>query len=180
MSNSCYFAIYIWIIDLEWILQSNSIHLNRHSASEAQVVPSVCMLQAHCWQCIYIYYQNTLTSYKSWWIYNHIPKGKRLSCHSPFQRQFIENLGKLNNLPRSHKESWGHLCLLSPGPVSQDISPPWQPEPALTGTRTDPCWDLWYWITVRSKLAGTRLLFILPRLWLTCIKYLLNELEESL
>lgn len=137
------------------------------------------MLQAHCWQHMYMYYQNTLTS-------------EHLSNFDEFiiiflrgwdkvaSALFSDNSEKLNNLPRSYKEPWGNLCLLSPGPVSQDDSPPWQSEPVVTGTWTDPCPDLWYWITVRSNPAGTKLLFILPRFWLTWIKSLMNELEKSL
>lgn len=115
--------------------------------------------------CLYVLpeHLSTWASDKHWWTYN-IPKGKRLSCHAPFQKQFIENSEKLNNLPRLYKESRGDLCLLSPDPVSQD-SLPWQPEPALTGTETDPCPDLQYWITVKSKPAGTKLLFHLDFDW---------------
>lgn len=121
---------------------------------------------------------NTRASYNHWWICIPIPRGKRLSCNSPFQRQFIENSEKLNNLLRSCKESWGAF-------VSWVLfwchnSPPWQPEPAVTGIGTDPHLDLWYWITVKSKPAGEKLLFILPRFWLAWNKSLMKELEESL
>lgn len=120
---------------------------------------------------------NTWASYSHWWICNHIPKGKRLSCNPPFQRQLIENSEKLTNLQRSCRESSGTF-------VSWVLiwchNSRWQPEPAVNETGTDPHLDLCYWITVKSKPAGTKLLFILPRFWLAWNKSLMKELNGSL
>lgn len=174
MSSSYYFVIHIQTFDLEWILQSNSIHYNRYSTSKTQEVSSAYVLQAHCWLCIYGGYQNTLAPE-----HLRIIDSKRfIHCNSPFQRQFIENSEKLNNLPRSYRESWG-------GFVSWVLflchnSPPWQPEPAVTGIGTDPHLDLWNWVTVKSKPTGTQLSLVLPRFWLTWNKYLMKEMEQSL
>lgn len=131
---------------------------------------SLCICASGTWLTMYLWglpkHLNTWASCNHWWICNHIPKGLwRLICNAPFQRQFIENSEKLVNLPRSCRESWGAF-------VSWVLfwchnSPPWRPEPAVTGRGTDPHLDLWFWKTVKSKPAGKKFhLFNLDFDWL--------------